>query len=246
MRRLISWGAVVACAVIGVGAGARAALLPPGFVCGMSYARSTNGGATCDMHVNSCTVDGVTVTTLAPPPPNCSTRKQNVPGATTYSDGDGGLSTNYGWYHQQWSVDDPNKPASDMWVLPAGTACGFEESCFRSGQTCLGMNARNGCPAGWTQKHAQDYGSTNGCGFYWCEYQDPNHLCTSSSCYMSQVPGGTICGITDSHSVGTGNGGLCMGLTPTVNNCASLGYNFFGFYDAGNSNGNGVGFCIHY
>ena len=59
-------------------------------------------------------------------------------------------------------------------VPPArGTACGFKEACNNSGERCLGFDGNVSCPAGWNATDRQRPRGANGCGFVWCEYQDP-------------------------------------------------------------------------
>jgi hypothetical protein len=224
--------------------------LPPGFVCGLSYADEykspwpfngviclENVDATCGAFA-SAKVHTLQLTS------SCGTVIGAAPGFLNYSDGDRGEPNAFGYYHQSWNT--PNTTTSTKYQLPTGTACGFKESCNSTGQTCMGFDANVSCPAGWRQKWADDMNAPSGCRFVWCEYQDPNNLCKSQNCVSSVQPTGTVCGLTDSRKKFPSdlNGGQCMGLTPSPSNCASLGYTFQGFYDNGSQSGTGVGYCM--
>jgi len=165
------------------------------------------------------------------------------------NDGDFGLPAGTGFKHQAYNGDaNVNSSNSNQLFLPKGAACGFKHTCNSNGETCLGFNpGANSCPPGWLPKTANDANAPSGCNFAWCEYQDPNNLCTGESCYLSGIPKGTACGITDFDK----NNGQCLGVstgqsTNGVANCAGSPTNDFwasNFFDAGRSSGHGVGFC---
>jgi hypothetical protein len=193
-------------------------------------------------------------TTYNPPPyTSCSGggSANASPGTVMDADGDGGLATNYGFYHQDWTNTKSgytNTTASDQFLLPKGTVCGLKEALHDTTVTCMGHDANaatNPCPTGWSQKFRNDTSAPSGGRFVWCEYQDPHGLCTSGTCYYTQQPVGIVCGATDTGKVYPGNsgGGQCMGLQPTPSNCSSLGYTYFAA-DAGAGSGSGLGYCI--
>jgi hypothetical protein len=101
----------------------------------------------------------------------------------------------------------------------------------------MDFDANVSCPAGWTKKVASDMKAPSGCGFVWCEYQDPNNLCTTQACQHTNQPYGLACGITDNDR----NNGQCMGRL-TTQGCP-LGYVRYGYFDDGRSPGHGVGWC---
>lgn len=101
----------------------------------------------------------------------------------------------------------------------------------------MGFDAKFSCPAGWVQKISTDMNAASGCGFSWCEYQDPNNLCTTTACKLDNQPVGLVCGITD----GDRNNGQCQGIL-TTQGCPA-GYVRSGFYDDGRPAGHGVGWC---
>jgi hypothetical protein len=214
--------------------------LPQGFACGLSH--YFNCGA---QFQSACSAYGTfptapaTVTFVN----SCAINKNTMSGFVTLADGDGGLSAGYGFYHFSWA--GPNSTPTTQYLLPKGTVCGLKEAKFDPSETCLGYDSNISCPPGWTQKFRNDSGAPSGGRFVWCEYQDPNNLCTASSCYYTNQPTGTVCGASDTLKVYPGNitGGQCMGLSPSTTNCASLGYQYFARDDSAPS-GSGLGFCV--
>lgn len=156
------------------------------------------------------------------------------------SDGDNGLSSGNGFYHQALSFSNGDVSQPDFLELPKGTACGFKHTCNSNGETCLGHDPRIDCPIGWTRRQAADAKASSGCNFAWCEYQDPHNVCTSFACEISNVPQGLACGITDSDGAFNTQGQCLGGLTTT--GCPAH-YVRHGFFDAGRSGGHGVGWC---
>lgn len=244
--------AVTATSLIGAAGGpARAQSttgLPPGFVCGMSYLwwdTPFGVATTCSEPLDgTCNAFASGSAHTARITSNCGIVIGADPGFLTYSDGDRGMKSGFGFYHQSWNTPNSTPPAK--YLLPAGTACGFKEACNSTGQTCMGYDANTSCPPGWYRKWADDMNAPSGCGFVWCEYQDPNRLCTSMSCVHDAQPSGTVCGLTDSRKKFPNdlNGGQCMNATPSPTSCASIGYQFHGFWDSGSPSGTGVGFCM--
>jgi hypothetical protein len=206
---------------------------PQGLVCGLSYATSNQFGIVIPVADESC--NGFR--TLS---------NSAAPGFHIATDGDTGLSglNPPGFKHQAKTSSDPGITAtnSDQLFLPRGAACGFKHTCRDNGETCLGFDARVGCPAGFSPRAANDANASSGCNYVWCEYQDPHQLCTSASCFFNSEPQGLACGITDNDK----NNGNCLGDQVAASRCSTLSgnpYFFKGFYDAGRGSGHGVGFC---
>jgi hypothetical protein len=241
-------GVISGVALSTVVATAAANPLPMGLTCGMSYVMNKYCANSNNVNwINGYVLDSngwpyyTAIAGVGACQPAAWTSQ--APGFVTISDGDRGLPSGGGFYHQAYATSDPNLPASDRYVLPKGTACGFRESCNRPAPLCLGFDANRSCPPGWNRKWAADMNAPSGCNFVWCEYQDPHGLCDAGCSQSSNVPWGTVCGITDSrYSDPAGNGGQCMGI-PTRNGCPQ-GYYFHGFFDDGSSGGNGVGLCM--
>jgi hypothetical protein len=162
------------------------------------------------------------------------------------TDGDTGLGSGSGFFHQAKNSSDPGIVATgpgentDQLQLPQGAACGFKERCHDSGETCMGLDATSSCPPGWLPRVGSDINAPNGCGFVWCEYQDPNHLCTLGSSCANSLPQGMACGINDDDR----NTGSCLGMTTTPSSTCPNGYYKHGFYDDGRHSGHGVGWCV--
>ena len=203
--------------------------LPNGATCGLAYRRPGSPviGTGCEG-----------VQTIEPSSAICLGWNQPTvrpPGFVLASDGDRGLPACYGFWH--WRFNETSGADSTNFRLPKGTACGFKEACNNSGERCMGFDANVSCPAGWVKKLSSDLNAPNGCGFVWCEYQDPNNLCTSRACQYDNQPMGLVCGITDNDR----NNGQCQGML-TKNGCP-WGYSRYGFFDDGRSAGHGVGWC---
>jgi len=205
--------------------------LPTGFTCGLAYRRPGSG-----IHGNN---ECAGFTTLIHSTTDTRCIGENAPltpaGFAWVPDGDRGLPSCNGFYHFRFAGS--NAIASTRFRVPRGTACGFKEACNDSGERCLGFDANVSCPAGWTQRIASDLNAPNGCGFVWCEYQDPHDLCTTAACRVDNQPFGLTCGITDSDR----NNGQCLGQ-PTTSGCPA-GFTRYGFFDDGRSAGHGVGWC---
>jgi len=175
-----------------------------------------------------------------------------APGFGGGEDGDTGKPTGLGFYHQHRldSTGDTNdEEYPQRLLLPAGTACGFKHTCNSTRDlTCMGWNAAVSCPPGWQQRQANDDQGASGCNYAWCEYLDPNQLCTSDDCKFNSQPSGIACGITDSdypdtHSNPKLAAGRCLGAV-TRNGCpTNYAWQFYGKYDAGRSSGHGLGWC---
>lgn len=162
----------------------------------------------------------------------------------------GGLYSGEGYYAQELagSAGDVSRP--DWLELPQGTACGFRETANDApgnirclgrvpwGFTTMYNNIPLGCPVGWTYRIGSDRGASSGQNFGWCEYGDPNGLCPPGSACASNQPAGLACGVTDTDH----RSGSCLGLNPVTQGCPT-GYTFHGFYDAGASSGQGIGWC---
>lgn len=164
-------------------------------------------------------------------------------------DGDRGRAPGFGFFHQTLN---PTPGSGDVahsheYMLPKGTACGFKESCNDSGERCMGFDANVACPNGWLRKVGTDVNAPSGCGFVWCEYQDPLNLCTGR-CFANQttsswLPMGLTCGITDTDR----QNGQCLGQ-PTHLGCPA-GWNNGGLsppqngIDHGRPLGHGILWC---
>lgn len=220
--------------------------LPQGFTCGLSNIYSQVSVAhECIETAFYCGARGTSIDL----PVVCSSNmyahpvEHFLPGFMTFADGDGGDGTGFGYYHFAWNQS--NTTPSDQYQLPQGTVCGFKEAKFDPSATCLGFDANVSCPPGWTQKFRNDAGAPSGGRFVWCEYQDPNHLCTTSLCYHWYAPTGTVCGASDSQKTPANGGGTCMGLSPSQSNCASLGYSYFS-WDTNAPTGQGLAYCANH
>jgi hypothetical protein len=206
--------------------------MPTGAVCGLAYRRpgsAVYGNNHCEGFRTLVTFPNNTLCAVDGPFPTTTN------GYLKVADGDRGLPACNGFYHYRFNrvgtVD------SRQYRLPRGTACGFKEACNNSGESCMGFDANVSCPPGWFKKSAWDLNAPSGCGFVWCEYQDPNNLCTAEPCISKNQPFGHVCGITDSDR----DNGQCVG-TPTTYGCPA-GYTRYGYFDDGRSAGRGVGWC---
>lgn len=153
--------------------------------------------------------------------------------------GDYGASSGNGFY--AFAATSSYGVSSSRSVrLPKGTACGFGHSRNYSTAYCYDRYTIDGCPSGWTWRGVYDT-SGSGAYWFWCEYQDPSSLCTSSSCYAdsSDVPEGTVCGLGhNDYYYGT-----CVSSTISSSSKCPTGWTFHGWYDRGASSGHGMGWC---
>lgn len=155
------------------------------------------------------------------------------------STGDWGASSGNGFYHFTTTGND-NVSSSSTVMLPRGTACGLGHSKNYSSAYCYNVSTLTSCPSGWSWKGVYDTSASGGYWF-WCEYQDPNSKCTSSSCYGSTnyVPQGTACGLGhNDYYYGT-----CVTSTISSSSKCPSGYTFRGWYDRGASSGHGMRWC---
>jgi len=206
--------------------------LPSGAVCGLQYRRpgSIVYGTACEgvpafngPIAENTLCAGENNPTVVPP------------GFALERDGDRGLPVCNGFSH--WRFNQASGVDPRNFRLPKGTACGFKEACNNRGETCMGLDANVQCPMGWSKKVSSDLHAPSGCGFVWCEYQDPNNLCTTRACQYDNQPFGLVCGVTDNDR----NNGQCQGI-PTTSGCP-WGYSRYGYFDDGRSAGHGVGWC---
>lgn len=196
--------------------------IPTGTTCGMSYSNN-----------NAIVVDGLCKGVA-------SSAGHALFYTTEYGDGDAGLHVNRGFFHQYSTIrTDVYDTNSANVVLPPGAVCGFKHTCNTPSLTCMGHDpaARDPfstpCPPGWAQRIAPDNGNSSGCNFAWCAYLDLNGRCPSGNC----GPSGLTCGLFSNNYFGGRS--YCGSSTF---DCPS-GYTRHGWYDAGNSNGNGLGWC---
>jgi len=169
----------------------------------------------------------------------------NGDGFAVRNDGDLGMSSGLGFYHQELvsgGTTDLRKSAS--FALLPGAACGFHHTQVSPALTCMGLNPANGsCPNGWVARKHFDMSSGNGY-WAWCEYQDPNGLCAfpnTSDCVAKATYIGYTTGIssnTDSGGNALANGGVC----PAAN--TPNGWRRTSFFDAGRSTGQGLSWCM--
>jgi hypothetical protein len=168
----------------------------------------------------------------------------SAPGFHVAGDGDrgrglSGAGLGWGFYHQSLSASTGGVTTAntDQLYLPKGTACGFKEACNGdSGETCMGYDSNHSCPPGWVQRVASDIKAPSGCGFVWCEYQDPNNLCIGD-CQLTNQPSGIVCGIDDNDR----HNGQCLGVQ--TDSACPAGWQHQGSYDYGRSPNHGVGWC---
>jgi hypothetical protein len=128
------------------------------------------------------------------------------PGYNFVFAGDMKRPANQGWYNSTLiSTTAPGRTySSDRLPLPRGTTCGFKHSRNDPTQTCLGYDSAVSCPYGWTQRVANDEGSSD--SWSWCEFEDLSGTCLNGVC-RGNVPLGTACGV--SHNGPKGAWGLC-------------------------------------
>lgn len=196
---------------------------PAGLTCGLSYRNGSNWIAdeTCDYD-----------RTLS------SAAHANW---TKVSDGDHGLASGSGYYHQRLNVESGLiSPSTADWAsLPQGTACGFKHTANSTAERCFGYDAQYQCPYGWTRRTAAD-AKSGGHYWAWCEYQDIHNVCPAgSACAVSGQYQGTVCGITDTQIWD----GTCLGKSTAGKECPS-GYRWRGAWDNGRSSGHGLAYCV--
>jgi hypothetical protein len=216
-------------------------VLPTGTTCGLGYYKDgntivkgiCNGASTLNPTRFQCSPLGAICISTGTSTP--------TPGAHLAADGDRGLGSGWGFYHQTFDASPGSGDVADsaFYALPSGTACGFKEACNDSGETCMGFNANVSCPSGWVRRVSSDLHAPSGCGFVWCEFQDVSQNCPDD-CGLTTywIPSGTVCGITD----GDRNNGQCLGFS-TLLGCPS-GWTRYGFLDDGRPAGHGVGWCV--
>jgi hypothetical protein len=214
---------------------------PQGLDCGLGYYRNganvafgvCQGTATANAWVDTCTSGAISTCQGW----GCA------PGFSIGIDGDRGLCAPWGFYHQQLSssTGDVTTLNTDQLFLPKGTACGFKDNCNNNTVTCMGFDAAHQCPKGWIARVGSDLNAPSSCnggpgGFVWCEYLDPNNLCTGD-CQLVNQPAGLVCGITDNDR----RNGLCLGQRTDI--ACPAGWARKGWYDDGRSGGHGIGWC---
>lgn len=158
------------------------------------------------------------------------------------SDGDRGQPVNFGFYHQAQKSSTGDVSDTSWLMLPKGTACGFKETGNNSSETCYGHDPKYGCPPDWDPKIGTDSSAPAGTNFAWCEYRDDHTLCpVGSASAFANLPSGTACGITDN----TRNNGRCLDKLAPTQGCPDGGWvRSTSFYDAGDTNGHGIGWCV--
>jgi hypothetical protein len=218
---------------------------PQGLLCGLNYSRGYNDNpvkGVCDGVTtrNAYTILNGTITTYY-------VDIGAVPGFTWVNDGDRGLPSFWGYSHQRLTSSSPsvNLTNTHQLLLPKGTACGFKETCNNAGETCMGKDPAgwiDPCPLGWVKRSASDMNAPSGCGFVWCEYQDPSNLC-DALCQLLAQTRGMVCGLTDaSKPLGSG-GGQCLGASTQFLTSCPAGWKRYGNYDSGRPPLYGLGWC---
>jgi hypothetical protein len=156
----------------------------------------------------------------------------------------------YHWKLDYGSVTDLSRSASFK-LLP-GTACGFHHTLGSPGMTCMGLDPATGnCPAGWVVRSQFDMGSGDGgavCGnlnsagvhchyWVWCEYQDPNGLCSGPNLTQCEMEARYDIGYTTSISSNVEDSGKAGFDCPA-------GFPRSPYFDAGRDNGTrGLSWC---
>lgn len=108
-----------------------------------------------------------------------ATPDNNGDGFKIRFDGDFGAPAQNGFYHQELvSGGVSDLGSSDKLKLLPGATCGFHHTRNSPGLTCMGLDPSSSCPNGWTQRSHFDMSSDYG-RFVWCEYQDPQSLCSN-------------------------------------------------------------------
>jgi hypothetical protein len=215
---------------------------PDGLTCGLSYV-SNNGyvvNGYCEsvnsrsayIEYNDCQYDNTE---------SCDEPGDSIcaPEFAGIVDGDVGLCSERGFYHQAYGGPGVSPTYSTQLLLPKGTACGLYHTCAQFGVKyyCMGTyDAATSCPPGWLPKVSSDANAPSGCNYVWCEYQDPNVLCTGA-CTLTNQPSGLVCGLNDNDR----HNGHCLGVQ-TDSSCPS-GWQHYGAYDDGRSSGHGTTWC---
>jgi hypothetical protein len=190
----------------------------------------------------------------------------NGDGFAVRNDGDIGISTNLGFYHQELvSGGTSDSSLSDKFKLLPGTTCGFHHTKNSPGLTCMGFDPAipasppGNCPAGWLTRSQFDMSSGDGhaaCGnlqnqdhcayFTWCEYQDPNGLCADgvnrSNCQKDAEFIGY--GADIASNVEASGSPVARTTCPANNTPCPCGWTPSPNFDAGRSSGQGLAWCI--
>jgi hypothetical protein len=215
---------------------------PQGMDCGLGYYR--NGvnvvdGVCQGFRTGNANIDWCDQSAMG----RCDVAGSCAPGFGVGPDGDRGLCAPWGFYHQHLlsSTGGVTLTNTDQLFLPKGTACGFKDNCNDPALTCMGFNPAVSCPPGWVKKVGSDSNAPASCnggpgGFVWCEYQDPNNLCTGT-CQLQDQPAGIVCGIDDNDR----HNGQCLGQS--TDSACPPGWARKTWFDDGRSVGHGIGWC---
>jgi hypothetical protein len=222
---------------------------PEGFVCGLAYSNSSDFGMPSLTPVNGRCMGFSTLNNFRGAPGTPA-------GFAAVRDGDAGLPGSIlGFFHQYQTTSTytgaPDPAYSRVLRLPKGTACGLRHTGSCQGTNslrCMGHDPAVSCPLGWQRKQASDINGPSGCGFMWCEYLDPNSLCTSNDCVFNLQPAGIVCGLSDSDypalpTNGVATQGRCMGMATPSGCPTSWAWQRFGNFDDGRSAGHGLTWC---
>jgi hypothetical protein len=163
-------------------------------------------------------------------------------GFAVRSDGDFGMPSGSGFYHQELVSGGITRftsgaTPSDQFKLLPGTACGFHHTINTPGETCMGFDPAAGqCPTGWVSKKSFDMSSGSGY-FAWCEYQDPHQLCApTGQGFNDCVNAANYFGMAlDVGSNTDATGSRDFSACPTGAWSQS--------YDSGRSSGQGISWC---
>jgi WSC domain len=129
---------------------------------------------------------------------------------------------------------------SDRFALPQGTVCGFHHTRFFAPEwSCMGLDPAVACPAGWAKRRHFDMSSDDR-AWVWCEYQDPNHLCTSAACIAAATSNGYTAGL--SSTTDSTGWGKYLGRSTKAAECPP-GRSPTPFIDMGRPAGDGLGYC---
>jgi hypothetical protein len=163
----------------------------------------------------------------------------NGDGFVVRGDGDFGMPSGAGFYHQELGAGGVADPAlSDHLKLLPGAACGFHHTRNSSGLTCMGLDAASSCPNGWTARRHFDMSSDTGF-FVWCEYQDPHNVCAG--------PARTDCGASASfigYDVGIASNTESDGTSLAWGAACPAGWTRMPSFDDGRPSGQGLSWCM--
>jgi hypothetical protein len=171
-----------------------------------------------------------------------TTPDNNGDGFTIVFDGDFGAPSNDGFYHQQLGSGGlTDLGSSGKFKLLPGAVCGFHHTRNSPGLMCMGLDAAVSCPNGWIQRSHFDMSSDFG-KFVWCEYQDPQGLCSdpanpaTTDCdynarYIGYVT--SMSSNTDTTGRAIAHGGTCP-----------VGWTRSPYFDQGRSKGKGLSWCM--